>query len=137
VIDLVKLGTMEESPARPDIDIEEGFIEITHRGRTDTLPFPKQQARYTIGTKCARLRTNRELVCREWGSERDDPSTRESSMAKGPDEDDAATRPGTLASTTTPVLSAPYSNRFGLCASVERMSRLTGVTAKAIRPGAC
>ena len=26
----------------PNIDIEEGFIEITHRGRTDVLPYPKQ-----------------------------------------------------------------------------------------------
>ena len=26
----------------PNIDIEEGFIEITHKGRTDGLPFPKQ-----------------------------------------------------------------------------------------------
>jgi UDP-sulfoquinovose synthase len=25
----------------PGIDIEEGFIEISHNGRTDTLPFPK------------------------------------------------------------------------------------------------
>lgn len=26
----------------PNIDIEEGFITINHKGRTDTLPFPKQ-----------------------------------------------------------------------------------------------
>ena len=26
----------------PNIDIEEGFIEIEHNGRRDTLPFPKQ-----------------------------------------------------------------------------------------------
>ncbi|HEX2058255.1 MAG TPA: NAD-dependent epimerase/dehydratase family protein [Actinomycetota bacterium] len=37
---LVKLGTMGEY-GTPDIDIEEGFIEIAHKGRTDTLPFPK------------------------------------------------------------------------------------------------
>jgi UDP-sulfoquinovose synthase len=37
---LVKLGTMGEY-GTPNIDIEEGFIEITHNGRTDTLPFPK------------------------------------------------------------------------------------------------
>ncbi|HEX2295995.1 MAG TPA: NAD-dependent epimerase/dehydratase family protein [Actinomycetota bacterium] len=37
---LVKLGTMGEY-GTPDIDIEEGFIEISHNGRTDTLPFPK------------------------------------------------------------------------------------------------
>jgi UDP-sulfoquinovose synthase len=38
---LVKLGTMGEY-GTPNIDIEEGFIEITHNGRTDVLPYPKQ-----------------------------------------------------------------------------------------------
>jgi UDP-sulfoquinovose synthase len=38
---LVKLGTMGEY-GTPNIDIEEGFIEIEHNGRRDTLPFPKQ-----------------------------------------------------------------------------------------------
>lgn len=38
---LVKLGTMGEY-GTPNIDIEEGFIEITHNGRKDNLPFPKQ-----------------------------------------------------------------------------------------------
>ena len=37
---LVKLGTMGEY-GTPEIDIEEGFIEINHKGRSDTLPFPK------------------------------------------------------------------------------------------------
>ena len=37
---LVKLGTMGEY-GTPNIDIEEGYIEITHNGRTDTLPMPK------------------------------------------------------------------------------------------------
>ena len=37
---LVKLGTMGEY-GTPNIDIEEGYITIEHKGRTDTLPFPK------------------------------------------------------------------------------------------------
>jgi UDP-sulfoquinovose synthase len=37
---LIKLGTMGEY-GTPNIDIEEGYIEIEHNGRTDTLPFPK------------------------------------------------------------------------------------------------
>jgi UDP-sulfoquinovose synthase len=37
---LVKLGTMGEY-GTPNIDIEEGYIEIDHKGRKDTLPFPK------------------------------------------------------------------------------------------------
>lgn len=38
---LVKLGTMGEY-GTPNIDIEEGFIEIEHKGRKDVLPYPKQ-----------------------------------------------------------------------------------------------
>ena len=38
---LVKLGTMGEY-GTPNIDIEEGYIEIEHHGRKDVLPFPKQ-----------------------------------------------------------------------------------------------
>jgi UDP-sulfoquinovose synthase len=37
---LVKLGTMGEY-GTPNIDIEEGFIEVNHNGRSDSLPFPK------------------------------------------------------------------------------------------------
>jgi len=40
-IHLVKLGTMGEY-GTPDIDIEEGWLEVTHKGRTDRLPYPKQ-----------------------------------------------------------------------------------------------
>jgi len=38
---LIKLGTMGEY-GTPNIDIEEGFIEIHHKGRSDVLPYPKQ-----------------------------------------------------------------------------------------------
>ncbi len=38
---LVKLGTMGEY-GTPDIDIEEGYITVTHKGRQDRLPYPKQ-----------------------------------------------------------------------------------------------
>jgi UDP-sulfoquinovose synthase len=38
---LIKLGTMGEY-GTPNIDIEEGYIQIEHNGRKDTLPFPKQ-----------------------------------------------------------------------------------------------
>ena len=37
---LVKLGTMGEY-GQPNIDIEEGYIEIEHKGRRDTLPVPE------------------------------------------------------------------------------------------------
>ncbi len=32
----------------PNIDIEEGYITITHNGRTDTLPYPKQASRHNF-----------------------------------------------------------------------------------------
>jgi UDP-sulfoquinovose synthase len=38
---LVKLGTMGEY-GTPNIDIEEGFIELEHNGRKDVVPYPKQ-----------------------------------------------------------------------------------------------
>jgi UDP-sulfoquinovose synthase len=38
---LVKLGTMGEY-GTPNIDIEEGYIEIEHNGRKDVMPYPKQ-----------------------------------------------------------------------------------------------
>lgn len=38
---LIKLGTMGEY-GTPNIDIEEGYIRIEHKGREDVLPYPKQ-----------------------------------------------------------------------------------------------
>ena len=38
---IVKLGTMGEY-GTPDIDIEEGWIDITHKGRSDKFLFPRQ-----------------------------------------------------------------------------------------------
>src|SRR5699024_9786884 len=38
---LVKLGTMGEY-GQPNIDIEEGWLEVEHKGRKDRLPYPKQ-----------------------------------------------------------------------------------------------
>ncbi len=40
-IHLVKLGSMGEY-GTPNIDIEEGYLEVEHNGRKDTLPYPKQ-----------------------------------------------------------------------------------------------
>jgi UDP-sulfoquinovose synthase len=42
---LVKLGTMG-GYGTPNIDIEEGFIEIEHKGRKDVLPFPCQPSSF-------------------------------------------------------------------------------------------
>ena len=42
----------------PNIDIEEGFIEITHKGRTDVLPFPKQPTPSTTCPRCTTATTS-------------------------------------------------------------------------------
>jgi UDP-sulfoquinovose synthase len=62
---LVKLGTMGEY-GTPDIDIEEGFIDIRHNGRTDRLPFPKQPGSLY---HCSKVHdsTNIQFACRVWG----------------------------------------------------------------------
>ena len=49
----------------PNIDIEEGYIEITHNGRSDALPFPKMPGR-SITVEGARLH-NIHFACRVWG----------------------------------------------------------------------
>ncbi len=64
-IHLVKLGTMGEY-GTPNIDIEEGFIEITHRGRSDVLPFPKQPGSFYHLSKVHDSH-NIAFSCRNWG----------------------------------------------------------------------
>ncbi len=62
---LVKLGTMGEY-GTPNIDIEEGYIEIEHKGRRDTLPFPKLPGSLY---HCSKVHdsTNVHFACRIWG----------------------------------------------------------------------
>jgi len=62
---LVKLGTMGEY-GQPNIDIEEGYIEIEHKGRRDTLPFPKLPGSLY---HCSKVHdsTNIHFACRTWG----------------------------------------------------------------------
>jgi UDP-sulfoquinovose synthase len=62
---LVKLGTMGEY-GTPNIDIEEGFIEIRHKGRSDTLPFPKLPGSWYHLTKVHDSH-NIHFACRVWG----------------------------------------------------------------------
>jgi UDP-sulfoquinovose synthase len=62
---LVKLGTMGEY-GTPNIDIEEGFLEVTHKGRTDLLPYPKQAASFYHLSK-VHDSNNIMFVCRAWG----------------------------------------------------------------------
>jgi UDP-sulfoquinovose synthase len=62
---LVKLGTMGEY-GTPDIDIEEGFIEINHKGRSDVLPFPKMPGSMYHLSKVHDSH-NIHFACRIWG----------------------------------------------------------------------
>jgi UDP-sulfoquinovose synthase len=62
---LVKLGTMGEY-GTPDIDIEEGYLNIQHNGRQDRLPFPKLPGSVY---HCSKVHdsTNMHFACRVWG----------------------------------------------------------------------
>ena len=62
---LIKLGTMGEY-GTPNIDIEEGFIEIEHKGRWDTLPFPKLPGSLYHLSKVHDSH-NIHFACRIWG----------------------------------------------------------------------
>ena len=62
---LVKLGTMGEY-GTPNIDIEEGFLEIDHNGRTATLPFPKLPGSMYHLSKVHDSH-NIHFACRIWG----------------------------------------------------------------------
>jgi len=62
---LVKLGTMGEY-GTPNIDIEEGYIEIEHKGRKDTLLFPKTPGSFYHLTK-VHDSNNLHFAVRTWG----------------------------------------------------------------------
>jgi UDP-sulfoquinovose synthase len=61
---LVKLGTMGEY-GTPNIDIEEGFIEIEYKGRRDVLPFPCQPGSFYHLSKVHDSHNIR-FACRVW-----------------------------------------------------------------------
>jgi len=62
---LVKLGTMGEY-GTPNIDIEEGYLEVTRNGRSDRLPFPKLPGSLY---HCSKVHdsTNIHFASRIWG----------------------------------------------------------------------
>lgn len=62
---LVKLGTMGEY-GTPNIDIEEGYIEIEHNGRKDILPYPKQPGSFYHLSKVHDSH-NIHFACKMWG----------------------------------------------------------------------
>ena len=62
---LIKLGTMGEY-GTPNIDIEEGWINIEHNGRKDRMLFPKQPGSFYHLSKVHDSH-NIEFACRVWG----------------------------------------------------------------------
>lgn len=62
---LVKLGTMGEY-GTPNIDIEEGWIEIEHKGRRDRVLYPKRPGSFYHLSK-VHDSNNIEFTCRIWG----------------------------------------------------------------------
>jgi UDP-sulfoquinovose synthase len=63
-IHIVKLGTMGEY-GTPNIDIEEGWLEVTHKGRTDRVLFPKRPGSFYHLSKVHDSH-NLEFGCRIW-----------------------------------------------------------------------
>lgn len=62
---LVKLGTMGEY-GTPNIDIEEGWIDIEHNGRSDRMMYPKKPHSFYHLSKVHDSH-NIEFACRVWG----------------------------------------------------------------------
>ena len=62
---LIKLGTMGEY-GTPNIDIEEGWLEVEHNGRKDRLLYPKKAGSFYHLSKVHDSH-NIEFACRIWG----------------------------------------------------------------------
>ncbi len=62
---LIKLGTMGEY-GTPNIDIEEGYLDIEHNGRRDRVAFPKNPGSFYHLSK-VHDSNNLMLACRLWG----------------------------------------------------------------------
>ena len=99
-IHLVKLGTMGEY-GTPNIDIEEGWLTITHKGRTDTVLYPKRPGSFYHLSKVHDSH-NIEFACRVWGLRATDLNQ---GIVYGQETDETAlaSRPWRPASTTTQV----------------------------------
>jgi len=63
-IHLVKLGSMGEY-GTPNIDIEEGWLQVSHKGRIDTVLYPKRPGSFYHLSKVHDSH-NIEFACRAW-----------------------------------------------------------------------
>ncbi|MDE3178330.1 MAG: NAD-dependent epimerase/dehydratase family protein [Acidobacteriota bacterium] len=104
---LVKLGTMGEY-GTPNIDIEEGFIEIEHHGRRDVLPFPKQPGSFYHLSKVHDSH-NILFACRIWKLRATDLNQ---GVVYGIETNDTAADPGLAASFHYDAIFGTALNRF-------------------------
>jgi UDP-sulfoquinovose synthase len=63
---IIKLGTMGEY-GTPNIDIEEGWLDVEHRGRKDRVLYPKKPGSFYHLSKVHDSH-NLEFACRIWGT---------------------------------------------------------------------
>ena len=61
----IKLGSMG-CYGTPNLEIEEGYLEVGHRGRKDTVPYPKQPGSFYHLSK-VHDSNNLLFACRTWG----------------------------------------------------------------------
>ena len=95
---LVKLGTMGEY-GTPNIDIEEGYIEIEHKGRKRHASLPEAPGLALPPARRSTTRTNIHFACRIWGLRATDLNQ---GVVYGIETDETArTRASPPASTTT------------------------------------
>jgi UDP-sulfoquinovose synthase len=88
-IHLVKLGTMGEY-GTPNIDIEEGWLTLEHRGRTDRVMFPKRPGSFYHLSKVHDSH-NIEFACRIWGLRATDLNQ---GVVYGQETDETSAHPG-------------------------------------------
>jgi UDP-sulfoquinovose synthase len=112
---LVKLGTMGEY-GTPTIQIEEGFIDIEHKGRKDRLPFPKQPGSFYHLTKVADS-DQILFACRIWGLRATDLNQ---GVVYGLDTEETRLAPGLVNRFDYDGIFGTVLNRFCVQAALER-----------------
>jgi UDP-sulfoquinovose synthase len=112
---LIKLGTMGEY-GTPNIAIEEGWLEVDHKGRKDRVLYPKKPGSFYHCSKVADS-VNLEFACRAWGMRVTDLNQ---GVVYGSPEIDFASEPGLHTSFHYDETFGTVLNRFMIQAIVER-----------------
>ncbi len=104
---IVKLGTMGEY-GTPNIDIEEGWLELEHKGRKDRVLYPKKPGSFYHLSKVHDSH-NLEFACRIWGSRVTDLNQ---GIVYGIDTNETALDPGLITSFHYDAIFGTVLNRF-------------------------